>query len=450
MLNPSYPENPPPESTASRPNWLIKIALALLTMSPIIYALLTWDPQSRGVYVQDVFRFFSFPIVAIQIIVVIIALKAGFSLKKAISSMGWRALPLAIIIAIGGCNSAFVAVDKQYAIILLCVTVFHILFALSIFYLFRRALRLRVIKKFWNLVALGCLGFLIVLTAFVSAIENPLNFDWVRFSLAVINVRQLGFYSTVGIGAALGVAALSRTKLSYWSYVGIASLMFALTFWSGTRSTIVAIGFAYLMGLYFMPIARKARVLGALLVSLLLGGALSLIHRPHDASYGLWRILSSAGAGDSDAISSGRLTMWKGTLAVIAERPWFGFGEGQFRQIVPEAYGVFNHPHNAVLQIALQWGVIGLVCFCGVVAPLWYRAMQLCRDNVGGQLFSAFLVLNALCVFSLYEGALFHPYPVMMIIVGAAFILARGPCPRAEKIPARQTRRTYFSLRTAA
>lgn len=144
-------------------------------------------------------------------------------------------------------------------------------------------------------------------------------------------------------------------------------------------------------------------------------------------NFGLQRVISSPGSTELriDALSTGRVTIWRGTLAKIAERPLFGHGESQFRSQVPEAGGVTNHPHDAVLQILLQWGVVGLA-LVAILAIMLAARIRRVVDAAPSTTAPAIGVIAGLLTFSLYDGTLYYPYPIMMIVTAVAIILGHG------------------------
>ncbi|WP_108444336.1 O-antigen ligase family protein [Halomonas denitrificans] len=89
--------------------------------------------------------------------------------------------------------------------------------------------------------------------------------------------------------------------------------------------------------------------------------------------------------GDEEMTSvSARLELWRGSLALIAERPWRGWGNEGYRagkarliregELDPEL-GRFWHSHNDVLDAWVKRGVPGLVALLALyVTPLWLFA----------------------------------------------------------------------------
>jgi O-antigen ligase len=75
---------------------------------------------------------------------------------------------------------------------------------------------------------------------------------------------------------------------------------------------------------------------------------------------------SSCGGGErlaESAIGSSRLGIWRDTLTLIAQQPWWGvgFGEFNFAWSMPPLPGrptpFFDHTHNLPLQLAVELGL---------------------------------------------------------------------------------------------
>jgi O-antigen ligase len=83
-----------------------------------------------------------------------------------------------------------------------------------------------------------------------------------------------------------------------------------------------------------------------------------------------------------------RLELWRSTLALIREFPWFGVGPGNFAQayrtryVLPSAWQQFNleHPHNIYLDHWSRLGLLGIVAGVAVQVAFWRTVRQKQRD----------------------------------------------------------------------
>ena len=125
--------------------------------------------------------------------------------------------------------------------------------------------------------------------------------------------------------------------------------------------------------------------------------------------------------------------MWADTLETIAERPVFGFGEGQFRKVADASHGRFNHPHNIVLQLLVQWGIVGAILAVALLYRVIARAHLAARRSVR-DLLPAWMVTVAVLTLAMYEGAMFHPYPLSVLALALAYLLSgRRPEPKPSE-----------------
>lgn len=152
--------------------------------------------------------------------------------------------------------------------------------------------------------------------------------------------------------------------------------------------------------------------------------------------------------GDAD-ISSSRFGIWANTLSLIAQRPWFGVGWGEFNlawSLTPfpgRPVAFFDHTHNLPLQLAVELGVpLALVVMALLTGALW-RAWQAGRASAAAGdarnavlLRSAWMMVLLVAWHSLLEYPLWYAY----FLLPAAF--AWGLCLGAEPRRSRSSPRT--------
>ena len=119
---------------------------------------------------------------------------------------------------------------------------------------------------------------------------------------------------------------------------------------------------------------------------------------------------------------------------MILERPLFGYGEKQFQFVVPEALGGYKQPHNAPLQYLLSWGIIGGGIFFFLLFRLIGNLYQK-SDRFSAAGLPEILTIVALLFYSLYDGALYAPYSLAMLIFAfaSAFASVSQPAPAADR-----------------
>ena len=385
----------------------------LIALAPVFFALLTWNTSNTIIFAQAWMRFFGAPVAAVELVVIAYAVLAGVEPLKSIEDLPtWAKALLAMLVAIGLWTALFVAPQTLQSVSWTFLSVIHMLFGVSVAALVSET-DLSISSLIWPTILGGLCGYALIFLVFVNSIPNPSQFEWEHFRLAVTNVRQVGFYSAVGAAAALGLSVTSGRGRALL-YGVAASALLSLSFWTGTRGSLIAIVVAFTVGFFLLPQLRTVRAWATLFGSMACGAALSLLQPQPHSLFGIGRIFwSSTAAQSADVLSSGRLVIWRGTWQAIRHRPLFGYGEGQFLWVVPESNG-FSHPHNVVLQLLLQWGFVGTLAFAALASVIALRLYRSLTDPRSEQV-APFLVLASMLTMSLYEGTFFHTYPLMMI-----------------------------------
>ncbi|MBL8725829.1 MAG: O-antigen ligase family protein [Planctomycetes bacterium] len=191
-----------------------------------------------------------------------------------------------------------------------------------------------------------------------------------------------------------------------------ASLLLGVVLLTGARSYAAAL---------VLALGVQAALSGRRIGILVCGGALGLVVLQSLASEVVQERLDPTQALESLAYQE-REQAWQVAWQAFAADPLVGVGPGQFAA----AGGWFGrvYPHNLPLEIAAEFGIVGLCCLLAMFGPpLWWMARCLwLRRNPGplGQFAAAFLVFAM--VGSLAVGDLIRNYFAFF-----ALGLAAGP-----------------------
>jgi len=155
--------------------------------------------------------------------------------------------------------------------------------------------------------------------------------------------------------SATGERGATSRRMLYGLALAVVTLALALSFSRGALllglpAALVTMG--WLAGARYRWLALAIVVIGALALS-------PLMQVPRFAS------MFDLQKGSSFF----RLELWRGSLNLISEHPWFGVGPGNFqaayrtRYILPSAWQEFNleHPHNVYLDHWTRLGLLGLL-----------------------------------------------------------------------------------------
>lgn len=389
-------------------------ALLLIAMAPIIFALITWE---RDITFNPV-RSFSLPVILVEYTVICLAALTGRLLPAIRSTPLKVVLPILALIAIQIYTAAFVAGHQGMATAQLVIGWGHILFAFAIYSLFKRQDQASLVSA----IVVGLCVFTVIVYGLALSVATSPDFQWIRFGAAVTNVRHLGYYGALLVALALGLFVEGR---KHWALTGVV-LGLALLFWTGSRGGIFALLF---MGGAVLCLSGWVKARQSALVVLLAclpALVLTSVWVPPDPSWGPMSMLGRTDRGTLNAVSSGRVAIWKQTVAQGLDRPLLGWGEGQFKYDIPLARSYFNHPHNVFVQYFYQWGFVGLVLMMLLLILAIRHVRRTIKSGPDPSL-PALMGFSCLLGFSLVDGTLYYPYPVMMLLVCLCLLISSQP-----------------------
>lgn len=213
-------------------------------------------------------------------------------------------------------------------------------------------------------------------------------------------------------------------------YFVVAALWWALVFVTEGRATVLALLVAGIVALALRRRAAKSWLL-AMAATAAAGLLLYLI-----LFIVLPWALGMAPLGSPDNIiarsaadpASGRQFLWRRALELIAQHPWLGVGPQHFAHYGEIAY-MGAHPHDWLLQIAVEWGIPALLC---LLAILLLGARALARaaatvtpaDRAQQDIATALIVaIAAIVVDALFSGVLVMPQSQIAIALAVGVVV---------------------------
>ena len=161
-------------------------------------------------------------------------------------------------------------------------------------------------------------------------------------------------------------------------------------------------------------------ILGGLLVLFLLAWQASpQLHRTVDTFTSQYQLYEDQGAATSIGL---RLEFWQKSLSFFAEAPIRGHGTGSTRGLFEKAATgapdqasseVIGNPHNQTLNVAVQWGVIGIV----ILYVMWLLHLLLFRGDGLADWVGLLVVVQNIFT-SLFNSHLFDFHEGWMYVVG--------------------------------
>ncbi|MES1956053.1 hypothetical protein SAHY_15787 [Salinisphaera hydrothermalis EPR70] len=222
-------------------------------------------------------------------------------------------------------------------------------------------------------IVLACLSAAIAIYA--SLLSNfPLRFPEPIGNYG--NIRFFNQYQTwllPFLATALALLnPLTRARRGFWiaSIFAVGIFFWALYWRSGGRGT----GYATLLATTAVILLHgRAGIRHAMLMALLAA-----------AGYIAYLVMCfHGGQGPTDHLLStspnGRLYLWRIAIEYIRLHPWLGIGPMQFAAIDT---GLASHPHNAVLQWAVEWGLPAAALFVSGIGYLYFKWIGIARRLV--------------------------------------------------------------------
>ena len=340
--------------------------------------------------------------------------------RRAVPSITFAIVAVLSVVSSPGFTSALLRLELYYAIVVAgCAVGFAL-----------RHCSGEIGKIILLSIAIVHAGFLVIAVLFAMA--APVGADPVAAPPYFLNIRHFGYQGFFGASAAVAVA-LADNRLRAVGILLAAAALFGIVMFGSRGALLAWIAFvAVVMAL--TPRRRAAFVLVLLVVS----GALSLsvVAETHDwmNTYSLLdRTRIPTGNTVSMLYVNDRIEIWLDSLLTIAQRPFLGFG--------PNGYilsGCCNRsvaqPHNSILQLLLEFGVLGLVTLTWAAVSLFgprvrqvvYQTPRSGRDPLQ---VAALGILAAFAAFSLIDGLLYFPVPLVnFALVCAVFLAAPSSC----------------------
>jgi O-antigen ligase len=210
-------------------------------------------------------------------------------------------------------------------------------------------------------------------------------------------------------------------ELVAWTAVAIGGV--ALVF-SGEESALGALAFAVVIALALLFLVRAARSLLWVIGGVLLLGLFALI---------AWVAMGAPLPG----MLADRVALWQMALPLIGDYRFTGSGPAT-TELIFSSYALLthvpyvSHVHNLYLQVALEYGLIGLVALLGIYGAAFGAALQALRHGSGATQRRAGAVIAALLatlilglvdsdvVSSLFVTALFVPPAAALLVQATA------------------------------
>lgn len=205
--------------------------------------------------------------------------------------------------------------------------------------------------------------------------------------------------------------------------IALFALNAGLCLWFGSRGPFMGLGAGLLVAALLFEEFRRLTFLLRVGAGILAASAFCIaIPSPPDGFNALERAASNYSKG-VEQFSSGRTELWKDSITLVMDRPLVGYGGQQFQAVSSAAENTFRHPHNFVLQVFFDWGLLGGAAFLGMLTlalgKIWRN-----RSQQGGVFRIAVLGTVTMFFFALIDGILFYPYTIAITVVFVVYAMS--------------------------
>lgn len=243
------------------------------------------------------------------------------------------------------------------------------------------------------------------------------------------NIRHFNYDQVLVVTLTILYAACLDRRWARFACLGILAFMSFLLAWSGGRAAILTIVAFLVLTLLFriMPM----RYFLTCILALVAGALLAVATGYADLLFGQLQRTAQAG----DMATSGRLSVWADSIGVWLgswDTVLFGLGPDAMRLHVRALIGFppIIQAHNSVVQVLLEFGLIGFGFFVALLAVIGRRVVRVLLDRsapVEARAVAA--ILTAMFGYTLLDGILYHAIPLVFVMLLTAYLFSFDALP---------------------
>ena len=249
---------------------------------------------------------------------------------------------------------------------------------------------------------------LLILPAYYELLFNPFFAGVARFSMYRLDSGITGestnnpilFGMTFAVLALILIIWMMETKRAYFANLSSIAPSVYLIFASGSRGAMLS----FLLALvFYLTIINKFSLRKILAVLFFSGLIFSVYKLLPETSLELLEYSVSQGARVEDGSSIAiRNALWKSALDDFLEHPVAGVGFGN-------SVGGTGHPHNLILEVAAEYGFLGLLLLIAFIYVVALRVSAISALHVADEAGILFRIALTACFYAFVE-AMFSGY----------------------------------------
>lgn len=291
------------------------------------------------------------------------------------------------------------------------------------------------------LLALSMGVFLLCLYMVFLLLQGHEGMDryWVHGLPFAINIRHVGYWVTAASAGAFALLLIEQTPWKKLALFIVAVVCAATLIWmggrTGTFSWLVSVCVLLMMSAYCGVLTLRRFWL--IILALVSAFTLSSLCSVYDWN-GMTRMISTVSEvnseGHSEGFTEGRTLLWQVAIDAWKTSPWFGLGANAFLFLPDRPHGV--HPHNFLIQLLLEWGIVGLSLFLLLfVTACCLPLVQVFKEKtITANTLVAGTILISLLVHALTDGIFWYARPLMYISLALAIYLVSAQGGKQEEV----------------
>lgn len=242
-----------------------------------------------------------------------------------------------------------------------------------------------------------------------------------------INIRQAGFHANAAI--CIVVAYLYRNDLSKNKNVLmylLLTLLWTYLFWTGGRASSFSMIFSFYAGIAVLFLCKQKAF--TFLISISVPMLVGIILAEFFAvlpNTGLLSLFERNITSDVNAMSGGRIAIWKASLLALENNWLFGLGAESY-MFLRDSNGnlLFStHPHNVIVQFLVEWGLLGFLLASTFLSVLFFKGFKLLVNDIKSNHNQAalrlfcFMLIISFSITGLVDGTYYHAQTVMCLLL---------------------------------
>lgn len=262
------------------------------------------------------------------------------------------------------------------------------------------------------LTAIGILHVIVLLYMW-NTVDNPFAYNWVENLYFFTNVRHLADLLSICYFSAFFLFLLDKSPIKYLYLIFSITILTSIL-WSGSRAAYLGIFIAW--AVLFILLNQKRFFIGITSLSFMSAVYLSTFFNVASPSLGFFRSLHRSVQGDANQISSSRLDLYQQIFDWFLLRPFWGYGGEAVRNLkVFLGEQQIGQAHNVVLQILIEYGLIGFIATTVVIVVI-FRQMITRKTKIK--------IMCLAMLFNIFGASLLNggAYYIVIIALFAVFV----------------------------